>query len=55
MLSRLRGAVHKMLSGAAERVAPDTGSVVMPAPELSIEDLIRYPPETKGIPVITLE
>ncbi|EJL6462187.1 hypothetical protein HPY09_20195 (plasmid) [Vibrio cholerae] len=55
MLSRLRGVVHKMLSGAAEKVAPVSDSVVIPAPELAIEDLIRYPPETKGIPVISLE
>lgn len=55
MLSRLRGVVHKMLSGAAEKVAPVSDSIVIPAPELAIEDLIRYPPETKGIPVISLE
>lgn len=56
MLSRLKGAVHKMLAGAAEKVAPATEDViVLPTPELSIEDLIRYPPETKGIPVISLD
>lgn len=56
MLSRLKGAVHKMLTGAAEKVAPATDEkIVLPTPELSIEDLIRYPPETKGIPVISLD
>lgn len=56
MLSRLKGAVHKMLTGAAEKVAPVTNeNIVLPTPELSIEDLIRYPPETKGIPVISLD
>ncbi|HHY0527827.1 TPA: MobH family relaxase [Vibrio parahaemolyticus] len=56
MLSRFRGVVYKMLAGAADKVAPATSnSIEIPAPELSIEDLIRYPPETKGIPVIPLE
>lgn len=38
-------------------VAPsaETNEVVQPAHELSVEDLIKYPPETKGIPVIALE
>lgn len=38
-------------------VAPsdETFEVVQPAHELSVEDLIKYPPETKGIPVIALE
>ena len=57
MLGRVKGAVHKFLTGAASMVAPSTeaNEVVQPAHELSVEDLIKYPPETKGIPVIALE
>lgn len=57
MLGRVKGAVHKFLTEAASMVAPldETNEVVQPAHELSVEDLIKYPPETKGIPVIALE
>lgn len=56
MLSRLKGGLHKFLSGAANIVAPNSETnVATPANDLTIEDLIRYPPETKGIPVIELE
>jgi hypothetical protein len=56
MLSRLKGGLHKFLSGTANVVAPNSETkVATPANDLTIEDLIRYPPETKGIPVIDLE
>ena len=56
LLSRLRVVIQKVLSGAADKVAPNTeAKQVLQTPDLSIEDLIRYPPETKGIPVISLD
>lgn len=56
MLSHLKGALHTVLSGAAKIVAPHIQpNVATPSIDLTIEDLIRYPPETKGIPVIGLE
>ncbi|UMM06588.1 TraI domain-containing protein (plasmid) [Vibrio campbellii] len=56
MFSQLKGALHKVLCGAANVVAPNSQTkVATPVNDLTIEDLIRYPPETKGIPVIALE
>lgn len=56
MLSQLKFKLHDILVGAANLVAPSkVENTAANNNDLSIEDLIRYPPETKGIPVIGLE
>ena len=55
MLSSLRTRIQKILNGVAGVVAPKVGDGAFPSVTYSIEEMIRYPPETKGIPVIDLK
>lgn len=54
MLRQLMSKLHKLSLGAVKLTAPKVTDVTS-EPNLSIEDLIRYPPETKGIPIIKLD
>lgn len=54
MLRQLMSKLHKLSLGAVKLTAPKVTDVTSEA-NLSIEDLIRYPPETKGIPIIKLD
>lgn len=56
MLSQLRKFIGDVLSGAAESVAPKEDKYkVTEQQEILIEDLIRYPPQTKGIPIVEVD